>query len=384
MKKILVITDQFPNSVQPVRGIFTLQWLMNLSKICDIKAIIPLSWIDFKIKSKHKRLKEKLPLDENYSGIEVLRPLYFYTPKFARSFYGFFYFSSILPLALKIKKSFRYEAIYAVTAYPDGFAAVLLGWLTGTPVIVHAIGTDINVYTQSFLRRKLILWSLKKCFKIISVSEALKKRMIEIGVPSEKIDVIYNGVDRSVFSLKKNCTDLTYQQKLILYVGNLKKEKGLSELIEAYRSVKNDKLSLVIIGDGLYKKELLRQIEKYDLKQVKLMGSQPPSVVADWMNRATVLCLPSYNEGVPNVVLESIACGLPVVATDVGGIPEIIVSEEYGLMLKRRDSRQLAERLTEALNKKWDKKKIAEYSKKFSWEPFNMFFFRELSLNSNC
>jgi len=282
-------------------------------------------------------------------------------------------FLSIVPAIIKLRKAYQFDAIYAISAYPEGFAAVLLGKLFNVPVVVHAIGTDINVYTKFILRRQLIRWSLNRCNSVISVSYDLKRKMTSIGVDASKIRVIYNGVDREVFNMGKRVDEMS-ANNIILFVGNLKKEKGIYELIDAYARIASSGVRLVIAGEGPNKDDLIRLIRRKGLINVQVLGGQTPAQVACWMNRAYVVCLPSYSEGLPNVIIEAFACGRPVVATRVGGIPEIVVSEEYGFLVPEKDVDALATKLKEALSREWDREKIRKYSERFSWDEYISYF----------
>ncbi|MEO0185816.1 MAG: glycosyltransferase, partial [candidate division WOR-3 bacterium] len=163
-------------------------------------------------------------------------------PKLGRSLYGILFFFSILLPIVKIYKSFRFNVIFATWAYPDSFAGMLIAKMLKIPIITKVHGTDINEYSQYWLRRRMISFTLNNSDRVISVSKALKKRMIDIGVRSEKIKVIYNGIDNNIFRpLDRTQTrkelGINFDKKVILFVGNLKPVKGLDYLIDAFMQV---------------------------------------------------------------------------------------------------------------------------------------------------
>ncbi len=377
-RKVLVIGDDFANPYEPFTGIFSVWKVSALSRHCEIKVISPFPWWNWLKYMKKEKCSKKSSLCDRIEGIDVFRPLYFYTPKIGRSFYGFFYFFSILACALKLRKGFRFDVIYAISAYPAGFASALLGRLFKIPVLIGAIGTDINKYTEFYWRKKWILWGLKRAARVIAVSQAIKERMILLGILGEKICVCYNGVNHDVF---RPIPFKDQKEKVILYVGNLKAEKGLSELISAYALLGRKDVQLVLIGEGPYETTLRNKVQSHGIEdRVHFLGGLLQDKIADWLNRATLFCLPSYNEGLPNVVLEALACGVPVVATNVGGIPELITSEAYGLMVPRKDVIALSRKLDEGLSKAWDRNKISDYVKQFSWEENANQLLREIEL----
>jgi len=191
-----------------------------------------------------------------------------------------------------------------------------------------------------------------------------------------KIFTIPNGFDSRLFrpmdkALARKQLDLPQDKKIILNVANLVPVKGHKYLIEAMErvvKVRND-VVLIIVGDGSLRKDLERHVKKLNLEEhVKLVGAKPHSEIPLWMNAADVFVLPSLSEGNPTVMFEALGVGLPFVGTAVGGVPEIIISEEYGLLCPLADPECIAEKILIALDKDWDKEKIRKYAERFTWE----------------
>jgi glycosyltransferase involved in cell wall biosynthesis len=197
----------------------------------------------------------------------------------------------------------------------------------------------------------------------------------EIGLKIN-ISVMYNGYDSSLFYPKdlKKCRkllNLPYDKFIILTVGNLLEVKGHKYLIEAVSEVilSRQNILCIIVGDGILKEKLDTQIKSAGLENhVKLVGGKPHGTIPLWMNASNLFVLSSLNEGNPIVMLESIGVGLPFIGTKVGAIPEIIYSEDYGLLVNPDDSKDLAKKISTAMDKKWDKRKIIDYSDNFSWD----------------
>jgi len=352
--KILVFTTLFPNKMMPNHGVFVKHRIMALAKEHEIVVVAPVAWH----KSSH------VPLEEEIDRLRVYHPRYFMTPKIFRSLYGFFMFLSVYAFMKRLKKKFDFDIIDAHFVYPDGLAGVLLGKALGKKVIVTARGTDINWYPQFRIIRKLIQWTLKRADFIISVSNSLKEEIIKLGISVEKIKVIPNGVDTNTFFMapKKK------SEKIILSIGNLLETKGFRFLIEALSLIRRKDVSLFIIGEGSYRGKLERLIKKFNLEdRVKLLGIKPQKELYKWYSMADVFCLTSLREGRPNVVLEALACGTPVVTMDKWDLSDF-VNEDRGILLDSYKPEIIAESIEKALKKKWDRENISSAVENFSWD----------------
>jgi len=361
--KVLVFTSLFPNNMEPNKGVFIKERMRNVAKYCEIEVVAPVPYFPpigiFKKWYKFSQIKNR----ENIEGLKTCHPRFFVTPKVGMLFYGFFMFLSVFTTVKQIKKGFNFDLIDAHYIYPDGFAAVLLGKVFKKPVVVSARGTDINLYPFFPFIRKQIIYTMKNAKKIISVCEALKDKMISLGVQKDKIEVIPNGVDTKKFKVisqlkSRTNLELPIDRKILLSVGCLVKHKGFQRLIGALDIIKKgwDKHKppfLVIVGDGPYRTKLELKIKQLRLENdTALVGVKPHADLYKWFNAADLFCLASSREGWPNVLLEALACGVPVVATRVDGIPEIIYSEEYGFLVDNQDKKQLAKAISDGLSRK--------------------------------
>jgi glycosyltransferase involved in cell wall biosynthesis len=196
----------------------------------------------------------------------------------------------------------------------------------------------------------------------------------EYGVAPQHVHTVVNGFNTSVFGLAdrgeaRSHLGIDAGFQLVVYVGRFIEAKGLRELIEASCQLakSNGRFRLVLVGDGVMRSELLELVERSGLKdRVLLPGGLAPKDVARWICASDVLTLPSWSEGYPNVVVEALACGRPVVATDVGGTREI-VNASNGILIQPRNPEQLAGALRAALQRQWNHAGIAAAMRR-SWD----------------
>jgi glycosyltransferase involved in cell wall biosynthesis len=347
-KRLLYISNLYPNAQNPNRAAFNYQQLESLRDYFEIDIIAPIPWTDLVTKCCKRSLG-------GTAANNIYHPVYWYPPGGLRTTYGICYYHSIHGLVRQLLLRNRYDLIYSSWLYPDGWAAVRLAMESELPVFVKVHGTDVNrLVAGSALTKKSLSVAHSAC-KVICVSQALRDRLLGLGCEPDKLVVVYNGVNRDIFRPRPRnaaCRELGVDPalKLILFVGNLIKEKGLWELISAFRLLDAADTHLAIIGVGPYENVLRRLIAQLPHpEKVHLLGSQPLEQVALWMNAASVLCLPSYMEGVPNVVLEALASDTPVVSTSVGGLPELVNKSSSLFLIEPRTVNPLVEALRQNL-----------------------------------
>jgi glycosyltransferase involved in cell wall biosynthesis len=249
--------------------------------------------------------------------------------------------------------------------YPEGFAAVRAGRALGVPVVVGSIGSDLRAIRDWFTRA-LVRRTVRAADGVIAVSEDLRRHAIAYGADPGKVITILNGCDAAVFhpgdrAEARRATGGEDAGEVVLYVGSLFRAKGMDELVTAFAALAaaRPRARLVAIGEGPCRGDMLRRAASSGVgDRVTLLGRQPSPVVAAWMRAADVFCLPSHSEGCPNAVVEALACGLPVVASDVGGIPEL-VKGGCGLLVPPRQPAALAAALESALSRTWNAQAIA-------------------------
>ena len=356
---LVIITNLYPLPWEPNRATFNRQQFAQLDDDFCKSVLVPIAFPDWF--SHRKEIKQT----ENLRYVP-----YFYLPKFGRRFYSVMMFASIMlhsGLWLMRKKP---NKIFASWAFPEAVAASWISKLFNCNFYFKVHGSDINLHGKIPARAKQIVNASKRALGILSVSQALADEMVTMGVEKEKIHVIYNGVDHSIFKIQDGPSDQK-NDDYILYVGNLKKEKGVIELIKGFAAInkKYPTLKLLYAGPGNLRNEIVSHAEHLAISdKVILLGGVDHSQLPELISQARVLALPSYNEGVPNVVLEAMACGTPILATNVGGIPEVVNEKVCGKIIVAKSDVAVAEGLDYILSSTWNKESIQQHSQQFSWQ----------------
>lgn len=364
--KILILTNLFPTPWDPLRGAFNRQQFERLGQHHDIDV---LTAVDF---------RERMGGVRGEVVVKDLRTdhfTFFYPPRIGRSLHAVTWLLSLWLQRGRRLRAAGYDCMLVSWAYPDAAAA---GWLArrlGIPYVVKVHGSDLNVQANYPLRRRQIRSALRGAGAVVAVSRALADKAIAIGADPARVHVVYNGVDSTLFapgsrSEARARLDIPVAASLLLYVGNLKASKGCLDLLEAFPAVlaARPQTRLVYVGAGSCRAELLeRAVALGCAERVMLAGAVAHSALGDWFRAADLLCLPSHNEGVPNVVLEAMACGTPVVASRVGGIPEV-VPEYAGILVPPQERAALSAALIAAGGREWDNDEIARHASGFRWD----------------
>jgi glycosyltransferase involved in cell wall biosynthesis len=268
--------------------------------------------------------------------------------------------AGLLPHLGRSLRARSYDVLLASYAYPDGCAGVILGRLLGLPVVVKCHGSDLNRVTRHVLPRLQLRLLLPRARAVVVVSQHLKHRARGLGVPPERLHVVYNGIDRELFKprdreLARRRLGLSLDREIVLYLGHLEEHKGVRDLLEAGARLREvrPKASVIFIGEGPLGLELRRTAAglKSGDQGIITVDTIPHAEVPWWLAAADLLCLPSWTEGMPNVVREAHACGRAVVATAVGGVPEAVHSPELGILVPPRQPRALGEALVQQLDR---------------------------------
>jgi teichuronic acid biosynthesis glycosyltransferase TuaC len=373
--RVLIYTSLFPNSAQPVHGNFILERMRHLMPFLDMTVVAPVPYFPQARVNDYWYKFATIPRNERFADFDIDHPRYIVIPKIGMTTHGFSMFAGSLRQVTKRINAAEYDLIDAHYVYPDGFAAMLLGARFNKPVVVSARGSDINLFTEFKTIRPMVRKVLQQAARVVAVTNALKKVMIGVGCPAEKIDVIGNGVDAVKFAPRPQAAarrelGLGATRRIILSVGNLNENKGFGILLDAVarlRSTEPDVL-LVIVGDGEERRRLEARIARLKMEDnAMLVGVVPHSQLSAWYSAADLFCLASLREGCPNVILEAMACGCPVLATAVGGIVELVPSPSLGCLVDRSPE-AFAAAISEALGRDWDRAHIAEQGRGHSWD----------------
>ncbi len=371
--RVLVITKIFPNSVERASSPFNRRQFAELSRLCDVEVLATIPWFPgasaLRRWSAAGRLTQ-VPAEERIDGVRVLHPRYAFLPKIGHGIAGPLYAASLATTVLRYRN--RDDVVLGAWAYPDGFAAVAAAQMLGVPCVVKLHGSDMNVVARMPGPRRALKWALPRASRVVAVSKPLAERAIELGVAPERVDLVPNGIDRDVFrpadrAEARQRLGLEQAGKLVLYVGHLKETKGVFDLLHAFRRVTAQRpdARLVLVGGGpgtAACHALARQLGV----AVTFAGEQPHESVPRWFAAAGVLALPSWNEGMPNVVVEALACGRPVVASAVGGIPDV-VKGDAGALVTPRDPQGLADALLQVLSRPHDANAISAALERPDW-----------------
>jgi len=374
---VLIFTSLFPNRAQPVHGIFIHQRVSHLGarEGNTVQVIAPVPYLPRWLRWTRWQTAVQVPAEEKIGGLVVYHPRYFLLPKVSMILHGLLMFLGSWSLARRLKKQMDFDCIDAHYVYPDGFAAVLLGRRLGLPVVVSARGTDINLFPTFRTIRPMIRWTLRHAAGIVAVSSSLRDAMVKLGAPAEKIAVIGNGVDVRRFQpvergSARRALGLPETGPLIVSVGTLIPTKGHQSLIEALAELapRYPNLKAYVVGEGPYRAQLEELAHAKGVQErVFLVGPKPNEDLKLWFSAADVSCLLSSREGWPNVLLETLACGTPVVVTRVGGVPEVICSPDLGVQVDP-DVTSIAAGLELALRKNWSCEALVRYAQARTWE----------------
>jgi teichuronic acid biosynthesis glycosyltransferase TuaC len=312
-----------------------------------------------------------VPRHETRHGLAILHPRYPVIPKVGTNLApALLALGSLASLRLVQDGGFDFDLIDAHYVYPDGVAAVWLGLLLSKPVVVTARGTDVNLIPRMMIPRILIRKTLRHASGIIAVSEALKQAIIALDFCPEQVSVLRNGVDLVKFlpqSREKIRHELQLNSPTLISVGHLIERKGHDIVIKALTELPDH--YLLIIGEGPQRASLQRLVASLGLgSRVRFLGTIPHDQMARYYSAADALVLASSREGWPNVLLESMACGTPVVASNIWGNPEIVKLPECGLLMSERTSEAAAQAIRSLFANMPQREATRRYAERFSWD----------------
>jgi len=367
--RLLTLTTLFPNSRQPRRGIFIANRLARLRDTgrvaCHVVAAIP---------SFPGAYRETagVPENETMHGLPVRHPRYLHVPGVGMRIQPDSLARALLEdLRAHGDDARRFDVIDAHYFYPDGVAAARVAAQLGLPLVIRARGSDINLIAETPFARRRILDAARAADALIAVSQALARKMTSLGMPAERVEVLRNGVDPHVFftvpqNEARRRLGLREDARYVVGVGNLVHEKGFDRLIRALADLPESRLLLV--GDGPLRQPLEALAGQAAPGRVEFSGNMPQADLRFAYSAADVLGLPSLREGWPNVVLEALACGLPVVASNVGGVPEILVDDAPATLVESREPAAWSLALDDVMNRGYARDAVRRYALRFGWD----------------
>lgn len=350
--KILFFSYAYPNVINRNQGTFNRTMIAGLVSDHDVRVVSPVSFMDAAKAWWKGKLNSGLndPAFQAVPGVPAEYATWYYTPKWFRNSYGRFMQWSIGGRLRRAIREFQPDVVLSYWTSPDGEVAVNVAHECGCKAVTIVGGSDVLVNARQGSRRQTILNVLHAADKVITVSDDIRQVLIRDGIEEQQIELIRRGTDRRIFhegkqDLSREKLGLPRVQNILISVGRLVDVKGLNHLVDACQILvsRGVDFQYYLLGDGPNRTKLTQQIEQLGLSDyVILRGAQSADQLADWYRAADLTVMPSLSEGVPNVLLESIACGTPFVASRVGGIPEIADAERDSLV-PPGDARALAD-----------------------------------------
>lgn len=377
--RILVLSSVFPNQAKPTLGVFVKNRVRRVARFGEVVVVAPVAWFPFNRWIRGIK-GESLPFAESLEGLRVFHPRYFCIPALGKCLDGIFYCLSVLWLLYSLRREFTFDLIDAHFSYPDGVGAALLSKFIRVPLCITVRGTHDIRHARYRLRLFQIRFALNHANAVICVSHSLKKFTNDLGVPLSRIRVIPNGIDESEFfyadqRAARDKLGLPAGATILLSVGAFIEGKGHQRIIEVIPQLLEQcpQMLFVAVGDQAtdpsyfrFVKELIRR-KKIEQK-VLLVPVQPHSEIRLWMNAATLFCLATRSEGRCNAILEALACGLPVVTTDVGGNRELVENDRDGLLVPFWAENEFLAAVHRALEENWDREAISRRARRVTWE----------------
>lgn len=378
--KVLTITTLFPFANNPKHGIFVETRLRHLQRYypdVELRVIAPIPYFP----SEHPVFGAyaeyaKAPAFEIRHGIPVYHPRYLVVPKMGMTLTPRTLAASIAKQIEKIvAEGYDFDLIDGHDFYPDGVAIANIAKQFNKPFTMTARGTDINLIPQFDKPKRQIQQVLQQSDHNIAVCEALRQEMISLGSAPQKVTTLRNGVDLDLFNYSDTDKQRRLRQKfslpldrpVILSVGHLIERKGHHLVIEAVSRIPN--VQLIVAGDGPDRKKLERLAANLDCAdRVKFVGSLSQTELSNLYGAADLLVLASSREGWANVLLESMSCGTPVVATNIWGTPEVVQTENVGTLVER-NADDIRNGITAVLARSPERINIRKYAENFSWHP---------------
>lgn len=372
--RTLLFSTLYPSSVRPGHGIFVETRLRHLlaSGEVETRVVAPVPWFPFRHPAFGEYARHAaMPPREERNGIQIEHPQYLLLPKIGMNSAPYTLAHAGLAAAKKlIATGYDFDLIDAHYFYPDGVAATMIGKALNKPVVITARGSDINLLPRYRIPRRLILQAARDCAAVVTVSRALKEALVVLGAPGEKITVLHNGVDvQEFYEEDRVAARAAFRVSgfTLASVGNLIRSKGHHTVIEALTTIAN--AELLIAGRGPEEGNLKRLADRLGVAdRVRFVGVLPQSELRKLYSAADCLVLASEREGCPNVLLEAMACGTPVVAGAVGGIPEVVASDEAGVLIGALNRENVVLGINRLRDSPPKRSKTRMYAEKFRWD----------------
>ncbi len=377
--RTLLFSTLYPSVERPLHGIFVETRLRELlaTQQVQTRVVAPVPWFPLTGQRWGDRSRmARTPERELRHGIQVLHPRYPLPPKVGMSAAPLLMaWATAGAVQRVLDDGFDFDLIDAHYYYPDGVAAAMLAKRFDKPFTITARGTDLNLIPRYLLPRRMMRWAARQADASIGVCQALMDVLQDWGIPRERLHVMRNGVDLQRFrplDPVQARRDLGITgSPVLLSVGHLIERKGHDVVIAAMPELlrRHPAARLVIVGEGLERAALERQARRLGIAaQVSFAGTVPNERLAQWYSASDVLLLASSREGWANVLLEAMACGTPVVASNIWGTPEVVGTEGAGRLAAERTGAAFAQAVEEQLRAPIERAAVRRYAERFSWD----------------
>ncbi len=377
--KVLMVTRLFPSREFPTNGTFCAERAKALSRYADVRVMAPTPYYPrwLPARGMWRRLRRVEREGTTPEGIAVTYPRYVSVPKVATWSQGTTMAASVRKEFARKYRGWMPDVVDGQFAFPDGYAAVKLARRLGCPSLVTCHGSDLKLYPPLIFTGSMVRRTLQRADRVISVSTVLRDRSIELGCPEENAVFLTNGVDTNKFIVrdKSKCRKrfgLPLNPRVAICVGHLDDNKNQSVLIRALAELArrgHQPPQLVLVGDGPNRHRLEREAGQLGVQRlVRFVGQRPYDEIPYWMSAADWLVLSSHYEGWATVYFEAMACGRPVITSNVSSAKDCVCDDRYGMVVEPNTPEAFAEALRQAGQRRFDALAIRAYAEGHSWD----------------
>lgn len=350
---LLFLSLTYPDAGAPARGTYNAALCAALAERHSVDVVAPRGWGEG-LRARLRMRRYALP--KSASGPRVCYPTFWYPPGACHAQHGRFLWSSCQRAIRKLAAARTPDGVLSYWAHPDGEAGLRAAQALGVPHAVIVGGSDVLLLPRDRRRRDCVRRVLTESDAVVTVSDGLREAVVQLGTPAERVHTIYQGIDTDLFapgdqSEARRRLGLPEEEAVLVWVGRMVPVKGLEILVEACAELqrRGRRFVLNLIGEGPERAALESLVRSRHLSDsIRCLGPIRPAELPDWYRAADVTVLSSWSEGLPNVLRESLACGTPFVATDVGSIREI-ASPEYSVLVAPGDAPGFAEAVEKVL-----------------------------------
>lgn len=371
--KVLVISSLYPNAAQPRHGIFIEHRVAHtFEQSDDVRVVAPVPWFPFSGPrwGRYGRLAA-VPKSATRRGFRIMHPRHLALPKIGQTLSPLLMALSLYAPLKRLRREFRFDVIDAYYLYPDGVAAGILAKLFGVPFTMSALGSDVSLIPRWWPSKRMIIHAVRRSGVTTAVCRALTDELSRLGAPEDKLRVVEHGVDLHLFTRPIDRaalrTSLGFVGPTVLSVGHLIDRKGHDLAIRAVAALPG--VRLVIAGDGPRLRDLRALAASLGIAdRVIFLGHVDQAMLPELYGAADVSLLCSDREDIANVLLESIACGTPVVATPAWGSPDVISCASAGRLAERRSEAAIRQALADALASPSDRSATRRHAERYDWK----------------